>query len=544
MDTLNNYEVVNKISSYAVKNVITELRPIFIQYHDNYHKNLHALTPKLLNELIIECDVMLSLLNGIDLITDDKAGTLIVVYRIIMKQLEIINKMVNSLSLIPENETSLQYLNKKVKAKSFQFQIPYEINILRSLNDILKNLIYIETNKDTLTTEDLFKIVEETYLYPFWYNFTFELSTFRDLLDLYKSTFIKSHNSTTILKPLGMFGGAVHNIYNRAYNGSHISSNKIFTSMKENESVELLQYMWNQGDKGIGYGAISFILPKIHTVEWIKINKIECLILSNNKLPFDLSKNLDSLSINKNINLDINVNIVLHFHGGGFISGSPHTHESYLRKWAIDTNTVIFSVNYSKSPEAKYPTALNECYSVYKLLVEGRLFGFVPNKIILAGDSAGGNLAVAVTIKAIRDETRIPDGLLLAYPAIDCDKTITLSRYLFSYDFLLSYNLLMLCANSYLGNDGNPKDELVSPLYASDDVLKQFPDNIFIHNAGYCPLLDDSVNFIKRLKQNNKQVRQWIFDLPHGFWCFGHLMSSVGPIIKLGGKQINFMIAD
>ena len=223
-------------------------------------------------------------------------------------------------------------------------------------------------------------------------------------MELFKATFVNSHTYSTLFRPFGMFEGAFHNLYNRAY-GNNVSMNETFKSIKKNESTELLKYMWNQGESGIGYGAISLTLinSKISVVEWIKINSIECLVLSNNPLPFMIPQNKMFNSKNKiAINNDLNdVNIILHMHGGGFVAGSPHTHQNYLRKWAQDTNAIIISINYSRLLDVKYPVTLNECYHIYKLLVKGNLFGFKPNKIILIGDSAGGNLALTMSIKAI-----------------------------------------------------------------------------------------------------------------------------------------------
>jgi hypothetical protein len=77
-----------------------------------------------------------------------------------------------------------------------------------------------------------------------------------------------------------------------------------------------------------------------------------------------------------------------------------------------------------------YPTALNECFAVYQWVVDGRL-GIRPSRIILAGDSAGGNLAVATCLKAIMEHKRTPDGMVLAYPILNLRQTPTPSRYIF-----------------------------------------------------------------------------------------------------------------
>lgn len=215
------------------------------------------------------------------------------------------------------------------------------------------------------------------------------------------------------------------------------------------------------------------------------------------------------------------VNVIFHIHGGGFISGSPFTHEMYLREWCNYGDAIVISVNYSKSPEVRYPTALNECFYVYKKLVNKKLFDLKPMHIILSGDSAGGNLATALAMKASMEGVRKPDGLFLAYPALDLSLRATPSRLLFSNDVLLPFYLLKQCLDAYVDKESDPTtDPLISPIIASNELLKELPDNIVIMSAAYDPLLDDSVNFIRRLDKINKPYSHYVIDTPHGFWNF------------------------
>ena len=110
--------------------------------------------------------------------------------------------------------------------------------------------------------------------------------------------------------------------------------------------------------------------------------------------------------------------LIIHFHGGGFVSMSSGSHQNYTRFWANETKIPIFSVDYRLSPKYAFPAALNDCWQVYYYLVENakKEFGINPEKIILVGDSAGGNLVAALTIMAITRGYRVPDGIFLAYP--------------------------------------------------------------------------------------------------------------------------------
>ncbi|KAK7189093.1 hypothetical protein DPSP01_010323 [Paraphaeosphaeria sporulosa] len=128
--------------------------------------------------------------------------------------------------------------------------------------------------------------------------------------------------------------------------------------------------------------------------------------------------------------------IVLDIPGGGFVAMNPRNHEDKLMGWAGKTGLPVLSLDYRKAPEWPYPYALNECYDVYHSIVATRgrcmgLSGELEPKIVVSGDSAGGNLAVGMTLmilQAASTETRRwqgerslppPVGVVLMYPALD-----------------------------------------------------------------------------------------------------------------------------
>ena len=128
--------------------------------------------------------------------------------------------------------------------------------------------------------------------------------------------------------------------------------------------------------------------------------------------------------------------IVLDIPGGGFVAMDPRNHDDKLMGWAGKTGLPILSLDYRKAPEFPYPYALNECYDVYHTIVATRgrcmgLSGELDPKIVVAGDSAGGNLAVGMVMMILQTgstETRRwqgerdlppPTGVVLIYPALD-----------------------------------------------------------------------------------------------------------------------------
>ena len=91
--------------------------------------------------------------------------------------------------------------------------------------------------------------------------------------------------------------------------------------------------------------------------------------------------------------------IMVHIHGGGFVALSSFSMQSYTRKWAIALNIPIFSIDYRLSPQSAFPDALDDCWYAYQFLVKEafKYMNVRPKKIIIAGDSAGGNLTLTLT---------------------------------------------------------------------------------------------------------------------------------------------------
>ena len=263
--------------------------------------------------------------------------------------------------------------------------------------------------------------------------------------------------------------------------------------------------------------------------------------------------------------------LVLDFPGGGFISMPPECHMDYLSTWASKLGVPLLSVDYSKAPEKAYPAGLMDCWDVYQQLVdtEGSVIGMnadsidksenvgrPPLRIALVGDSSGGNLAAAVTLKAIAAGVRLPAGVHLIYPCLDfvspvwreadayvtpavptvvavidenesvivspvngAGATVTSathfqlsSRSLHLHDAVLPAQYQMAICQSYLANGGDPfNDYLISPLRAQPTLLAQFPP-LYIHVGAVDPLLDDSVAFMTKVRRATSG-RNWASEL-------------------------------
>jgi acetyl esterase/lipase len=135
--------------------------------------------------------------------------------------------------------------------------------------------------------------------------------------------------------------------------------------------------------------------------------------------------------------------IILDIPGGGFVSMDPRCHDDKLIAWAAKTGFPVVALDYKKAPEHPYPYALNECFDAYYMIhaTGGTCVGLPRDtkpKIVLSGDSAGGNLAVGLTLLIVQSRTEItghpaerhgrmklplPEALILVYPALDVNIT-------------------------------------------------------------------------------------------------------------------------
>lgn len=221
--------------------------------------------------------------------------------------------------------------------------------------------------------------------------------------------------------------------------------------------------MWNVPESGIGALGTKVSNPAIKTskkmflavsneesLKW-GFDQVEILVLCPKKLPFptttEFAVNWNGLKCKPPIDKDTHngKHLIIHFHGGGFVASTPYSHEPYLRTWVNACGALMLSVNYTKAPEKRYPTAVNECFAVYKYAMDF----FEPTKVVVSGDSAGGNLCLAVALMAIQAGTRVPDGVLASYPATDLTRAATVSRLVFARALVLHCRpiglLLPLC---------------------------------------------------------------------------------------------------
>ena len=192
--------------------------------------------------------------------------------------------------------------------------------------------------------------------------------------------------------------------------------------------------------------------------------------------------------------------IVVYFHGGGWVLGGFDTHERLVRELATKANVVVIFVNYTPSPEAKYPVALEEAYAATKWIAQnGKSIDVNASRLAVAGDSVGGNMAAAVAILA-KERSGPPIRFqLLFYPVTDANfETSSYMKYQEGY--WLSREAMKWFWDNYVSNQTNIKEPTVSPLQASIDRLRGMPPTLII-NGEFDVLRDEGEAYAHKLME-------------------------------------------
>lgn len=176
-------------------------------------------------------------------------------------------------------------------------------------------------------------------------------------------------------------------------------------------------------------------------------------------------------------------NAIFYIHGAGWVFGNFHTHEKLVRELAARTNSVVFFPEYSLSPEAKFPTAIEQCYFVLcrlRLIAEHIGCHCRYDTLTVAGDSVGGNMATVMTLLAkFRRGPRIHKQLLY-YPVTNANFQ-TPSYLKFATDYYLYRQGMMWFWDQYTQNLDQRREITAAPLLASLEQLRGLPDAMIIN---------------------------------------------------------------
>ncbi|MDR4491213.1 MAG: alpha/beta hydrolase [Candidatus Nitrosocosmicus sp.] len=173
--------------------------------------------------------------------------------------------------------------------------------------------------------------------------------------------------------------------------------------------------------------------------------------------------------------------VVMYFHGGGWVLGGYDTHERLIKELANAANVTVVYVNYTLSPEAKYPQSLEEAYAATKWVADnGQSINVDATRLGVAGDSAGGNMATAIAMMAKERGYPFISLQALFYPVTDAHFN-TASYEKFQNDYHLTRDAMKWFWNNYVDNQTtNIRDPLVSPLQATIEQLQGLPPTLII----------------------------------------------------------------
>ncbi|MEO9363247.1 MAG: alpha/beta hydrolase [Nitrososphaera sp.] len=197
--------------------------------------------------------------------------------------------------------------------------------------------------------------------------------------------------------------------------------------------------------------------------------------------------------------------IVIYIHGGGWVLGDFNTHERLVRELANKANATIVFVNYTRSPEAKYPVAIEQAYAATKWVAEnGKSINVDPSRLAVAGDSVGGNMAAAVTLLAKKRKGPDIKFQALFYPVTDANFD-TPSYMAYKDGPWLARRGMEWFWNNYLPDSTTRKEPTSSPLQASIDQLKGLPPALVIVDENDV-LRDEGEAYAHKLMQANVTV--------------------------------------
>ncbi len=187
----------------------------------------------------------------------------------------------------------------------------------------------------------------------------------------------------------------------------------------------------------------------------------------------------------------------LYYHGGGWVIGDLDTHDAICRQLANESGVRVIAVDYRLAPENKFPAAFDDAYAAL-VWAEANAsdHNINPNRLAVAGDSAGGNLAAAVALQAkLKGGPQIKYQVLF-YPVTQARADTASMRDLATGYFLEKASMDWFC-DQYLPADADQNDPRVSPL-AAKDVSGVAPAYVMV--AGFDPLKDEGKAYAQKLK--------------------------------------------
>jgi acetyl esterase len=216
------------------------------------------------------------------------------------------------------------------------------------------------------------------------------------------------------------------------------------------------------------------------------------------------------------------------FHGGGWVIGDLDSHDVACRQLAANAQRIVVAVDYRLAPEHKFPAAVGDAIAATEWIAANAMqLGIDAARIVVGGDSAGGNLAAVVALHA-RDNGPKLAGQMLIYPVTDLGMSHASHREP-ETSVLLTHEVMRWFRDHYVSSEADHADWRGSPMRAAD--LKGLPPAIVI-TAGADPLRDEGDQYARMLTEAGNDVthRQWSGQF-HGFFTMGKVIPEANEMI-------------
>ncbi len=203
--------------------------------------------------------------------------------------------------------------------------------------------------------------------------------------------------------------------------------------------------------------------------------------------------------------------LVVFIHGGGWCIGSLDSHDQQCRRLVLASGYPLLAIDYTLSPEAKFPIALHEVVDVISTITQGHTDLKVDHsRIAIIGDSAGGNMAISSALMLIeKNQASSIKCIVPVYPVTDCTNDKGGSYEQFADGLILTRHLMDLFSQHYIKNGQNLKDPYLSPMFS--ERLKELPP-CFVLTAGLDPLRDEGEAFADKLKSLGNEIQLKRYD--------------------------------
>lgn len=227
--------------------------------------------------------------------------------------------------------------------------------------------------------------------------------------------------------------------------------------------------------------------------------------------------------------------LVLYFHGGGFVMGGLESHDGVCRMLADFGGMAVCAVDYRLAPEHPFPAAVEDCVTAYEWVRSEQGLGIAPEKLAIAGDSAGGNLTAAMVLYARNNNLPMPALQVLIYPLL-LMREVTESMNTLREGFFLTLDDLLFFERTYLGDGEIRPSYMASPLLAED--FSGLPETI-IHTAGFDPLSDHGSLYAEKLRRAGVEVElEEHVGMIHGFFNFTGVSAYAQSVVSSTAKNI------